>query len=140
MSDYRDVISAFADQEPVDVEQLSAALADPEAREYFMDILLLRGMVGDADPVESGRKQKEQRPQYRALAAAALIAIGLGTGYIAARATLDGNDAQASGDATVAPATRANQEVRDPSAQAPAPTHVIRMENGVDWNERSGGK
>lgn len=134
MSDHRDLIAAFADQEPVDVDQLSAALADPEAREYFIDILLLRGMVGDAEPAEP---RKTQKPRYRALAAAAFVAIGLGTGFLAARATLDRNGPENQADtaaATPAPGSS------DGSAQAPAPTHVIRMENGIEWNERSGGK
>lgn len=134
MTDHRDVIAAFADLEPVDVETLSAALADPEAREYFMDILLLRGMVGGAEPVEP---KKAQTPRYRALAAAAFITIGLGTGFLAARVMLDRNGDQiAQDDAIVSPVQRPAES----ATAAPPPTHVIRLESGVEWNERSGGK
>jgi len=27
----------------------------------------------------------------------------------------------------------------DPASTAPAPTHIFRIENGVNWNERSEG-
>jgi hypothetical protein len=64
-------------------------------------------------------------------AVAELVVVGVAAGFFAGRGTLGANppDRRAATDAVPAAAT----------TLAPAPTHVIRMENGVVWNERSGG-
>jgi hypothetical protein len=139
MTDHRDVIAAFADQEPVDAEALSAALADTDAREYLIDILLLRGMVagepGTRNLEPRNRAARNRAPRNRVLAAAAFVVIGLGAGFLASR-VMDRN-----GDSTAPPdAITASPDASANSTSAPTPTHVIRMENGVEWNERSGGK
>ena len=134
--DYRDVIAAFADQEPVDVDALSTALANEDAREYFIDILLLRGMVGGAETAEP-KKTRKSRTSW--LAAAAFVTIGLGAGFMAARATINRTTDQVASSEGAAAASPA-PATGDSAAPAPAPTHVIRLENGVEWNERSGGK
>jgi len=59
---------------------------------------------------------------------AALIVAGVGIGYLAGR----GTELRESG-------AHIDQTAADAPAIAPAPTHVIRMENGVIWNERAGG-
>ena len=68
--------------------------------------------------------------------AAALVTVCVTAGFMAGRLSWPGtsNSDRSPASVTVtpaaAPASRTN---------APAPTHVIRMERGVDWNERSGG-
>ncbi len=155
MTDHRDVIAAFADSEPVGAENLAAALAAPEGRDYLIDLLVLRGLVGDAH--EAGRTarvaaaaggltsrsasvagglQPAGRSKHRALwltAAAALLAAGVAAGFFAGRLTPGGSravDTRFASDAPVSVGT---------TTTAPAPTHVIRMEKGVAWSERSGG-
>ena len=140
MTDHRDVIAAFADNEPVDAGELALALADPAARDYFLDILVLRGLVGDAVNARTGaqplqaRDSAQPRPRPRPMwltAAAAMVIAGAGAGFLAGRQTTP--------DAVpgLQPPGIVSSEVA--TATAPAPTHVIRLENGVDWNERSGG-
>ena len=134
MTDHRDVIAAFLDQEPVDVPALERALADPDGREYFLDLLVLRGLIGGsavrpsiaADADRSDRRDKRRSALWFA-AAAALVAAGTTGGYVAGRVI----DRRAT--------TTAQVEASEPAAGAPAPTHVIRLENGVTWNEKAGG-
>jgi hypothetical protein len=139
MTDHHDVIAAFVDSEPVPAPDLTAALAEPAGRGYFIDLLVLRGLVGDATRATAGARaaaatQRSARPAHMALwlsAVAALVVVGVAAGFFAGRGTLGANppDRRAATDAVPAAAT----------TLAPAPTHVIRMENGVVWNERSGG-
>ena len=48
MTDHRDVVEAFLDREPVEAAALERALAHADGREYFIDLLVLRGLVGNA--------------------------------------------------------------------------------------------
>src|SRR5262245_61761916 len=92
MNDHRDVIAAFLDQEPVDVPALENALADPAGREYFLDLLVLRGLIGGAalrpalamNADRSGHRDKRRSALWLA-AAAALVAVGTTGGYFAGR-------------------------------------------------------
>lgn len=150
MTDHHDVIAAFVDQEPVNAQELSAALAAADGREYLIDLLVLRGLVQDVDvagglPKVAGGLQpagtgvgpaagiagSAHRRLWLSTAAAALVAVGLSAGFLAGRAT------DARPPVIDLPAQTASMP--DSTAPAPAPTHVIRMEKGVDWNERSGG-
>ena len=137
MNDHRDVIAAFLDQEPVDVPALERALADPDGREYFLDLLVLRGLIGGSAlrpsvAVQGDRSDRhdKRRSALWLAAAAALIAVGTTGGYMAGR-VID-RSATTTPATTTAPASAA-------TTGAPAPTHVIRLENGVTWNEKSGG-
>ena len=133
MTDHRDVVAAFLDHEPVEAAALERALADAGGREYLIDLLVLRGFVANPilrlDPIERPavleRKQGRRSGLWLA-AAAALVALGMTGGYVAGRVI----DRQQQ-------VSRAEQRASVPAA--PAPTHVIRLENGVTWNERSGG-
>ena len=42
-----EVISAFLDNEPFDPQALAAALADPDGREWLLDLVALRAIVAD---------------------------------------------------------------------------------------------
>jgi hypothetical protein len=127
MTDHRDVVEAFLDKEPVEAAALERALADGEAREYFIDLIVLRGLVGNA-PIVAQPHQADRRGHsvWWLAAAAALVAVGTTGGYLAGRVT----------DRPSVP-SRVEQVGTTPAA--PAPTHVIRLENGVTWNEKSGG-
>jgi hypothetical protein len=134
MTDHRDVVAAFLDHEPVEAPALERALADAGGREYFIDLLVLRGFVGDPAvrlvPVERAtsteRRTGRRSSAWWLAAAAVLVAMGTTGGYVAGRVV----DRQRQ-------TARVEHEV--PVQAAPAPTHVIRLENGVTWNEKSGG-
>lgn len=148
MTDYRDAIAAFVDQEPVSAQDLSAALSAADGREYLIDLLVLRGLVQDVDiaggfPASlalrrtgqagsgSAGSDRSRRTLWLGTAAAALVALGLSAGFVAGRTT---GARQSAIDLPMQTAS-----MSDSVQPAPAPTHVIRMEKGVDWNERSGG-
>ena len=128
MTDHRDVVEAFLDREPVEAAALEQALADADSREYFIDLLVLRGLVGNA-PIAADPPTPRLRRGQSALwlaAAAALVAVGTTGGYVAGRV----NDR---------PSASPRVEQAPTAPAAPTPTHVIRLENGVTWNEKSGG-
>jgi hypothetical protein len=129
MSDRLDLIASFADGEPVSAPELSTALAHEDARTYLIDVLALRGLLDGRPHLPAVTIVPPVRNRGRWLtAAAALLVAGVAGGYSAGRqAVTQVTDADRS--AVAAPAT----------AGAPAPTHVFRMENGVNWNERTGG-
>jgi hypothetical protein len=127
MIDMHDVIEAFIDGEPVDPPRLKAALAEEEGRDLLVDLLVLRGLVaGQAAlrPAASETPAPVRRSRLRLAAAAAAIAgVSVLGGYLAG--------SRRPPDVT--------QPVAVSGAPAPAPTHIIRLENGVDWNEKVGG-
>lgn len=138
MTDYQDVIAGFVDNEAIEAEALGSALARPEGREYLLDLLVLRGLVGGAQfagaraATASTTLQAATTPRPRGfwLALAAFLAAGVAAGFLAGRLGFmraPVNDGGAIDD-------KVSSEI-----SAPAPTHVIRMEKGVDWNEKSGG-
>ena len=135
MTDHHDVIGAFVDNEPIEAEDLAAALATPDGRDYLIDLLVLRGLVADGGGAltrSAGAAKKTSRYAFWLPAvAAALLTLGAGGGYLAGRVL--------SNHPSVSAPVASDSEISTPGAVAPAPTHVIRMEKGVDWNERSGG-
>ena len=137
MTDHRDIVAAFLDHEPVDAAALDRALADANGREYLIDLLVLRGLVanpaarlGPIDrPAASERARERGTGRRSALwlaAAAALVVVGTTGGYVAGRVVYRQHQV-----------SQAQPRVSGPAA--PAPTHVIRLENGVTWSEKSGG-
>ena len=128
MNGIHDIIEAFADNEPVDPARLKDALATPEGRDYFVDLLVLRGLVGgDAD----GRRTLAapfKRPVSRARrwsAAAAIGAISVMGGYYAGQQS--------------APAAGIDEATAPFSTSAPEPTRVIKLDDSADWIDRAGG-
>ncbi len=139
--DVIDVIAAFADGEPVAAPDLSAALAHEDARAYLIDVLALRGLVTDAKPqttaASSVTRARRQWSSLRIAAAAALIVVGVAAGFMAGSrfaisGEREGSEGREAGTVAAVPGAA-------PSPAAPAPTHVFRIENGVNWNERAGG-
>ena len=155
MADRLDIVAAFADGETISAVDLSLALAHEDARAYRIDILALRGLVSGAKPQVSNAPGASAHARLRmtplrAFAAAALVILCVATGFMVGRRTTGwatgpaggGTDtADSAGSAiTAGGTTSANtQQTNQTSAVAPAPTHVIRIENGVTWNERTGG-
>lgn len=128
MSEIHDCIAAFADGERVDPEGLDRALADAEGRAYLIDLLVLRGLFGHRSAPAVPAMPSRTSRFGRLPAVAALVVVSVLGGYIAGRQTGDRPPAAPTGPLT------AQSEVT-----APAPTQVIRLEPGVDWNERKGG-
>jgi hypothetical protein len=130
MSDVEDVIEAFVDGESVEPQWLDAALASVEGRAWLVDLLVLRGLVGGqpvARPAVVAPIRSRAVTGLRLWTAAAAIAgLGVFGGYLIG--------ARSAAHEASAPA------VSVANASAPAPTHVIRLENGVDWTERGGGQ
>ncbi|HUL74169.1 MAG TPA: hypothetical protein VLT86_13765 [Vicinamibacterales bacterium] len=127
MSDVHDVIEAFIDGERVDPALLKQALADEAGRDLLIDVLVLRSLVAEQAarrPVATEAPPRSRVSRLRLVVAAAGIAgLGLFGGYLAG----SHHPSPAAAPAGVS------------GAMAPAPTHIIRLENGVDWNEKVGG-
>lgn len=118
-----EVISAFLDNEPFDPQELSAALATAEGRDLLLDLIALGSVV---QPSEQARTVVTGRRPMWILASAAAVLIALVSGYQFGRNS-DGATQPAAGTPM--------------SVAAPAPTTVLKFEQGVNWTEspRSGG-
>ena len=128
MSDRHDVIEAFIDGEYVDPADLKQALSEEDGRDLLVDLLVLRGLVGAQPAVRSAAADvpaRSRASRLRLVAAAACIAgVGVLGGYLAGLRHTSPSVARPAAISAV---------------PAPAPTHIIRLENGVDWNEKVGG-
>lgn len=138
MSEIHDCIGAFADGEPVDPATLDLALADATGRAYLIDLLVLRRLYGRHGPaIAPGPLAAAKTPGRPTVtrrfvtAAAALVVAGTVGGYVAGRLSIP----------TAIPDRQAASRQPAPGAAltAPTPTQVIKLEPGVDWNERGGG-
>lgn len=137
MSEFHDCIGAFADGEPVDPEVLDRALAAPDGRAYLIDLLALRRLYGRHAPVVAAAPAAPSAPARPTVtrrfltAAAAVVVAGTLGGYAAGRLS----------NPTAVPDRQAASLQPAPGAAltAPKPTQVIKLEPGVDWNERGGG-
>ena len=126
------IIEAFLDGEAVDPAMLRAALADEAARDHFVDLLAIRGLLRGVDAVAPGAANQTPggRPRARWLAAAAALVVSLTAGYVA------GQRAMAStGGSTVEAVV-----VGGGTPDAPQPTRSIRFTPGVNWTDRPGGR
>lgn len=121
------IVEAFVDGEPVQPPALKDALADSEARDYLVDLLLLRGVVARMElPAAGTTGGRGGRSMYlRWLAAAAAMVISLFGGYLAGRrmvAPVEARTVEAFVESQSAPT-------------APAPTRIITLRPGVNWTE-----
>jgi hypothetical protein len=123
-------LDALLDGEPVNRDALQLELGDQEAREYLVDALLLRRMahaMGPAHYVAPGTPPTAARRLLRRVAAAAVVALSLGAGYVY------GQRAEA------APSSlEVSLVTTAPAPPAPEPTQSIRFEPGVNWTTSSG--
>jgi len=79
MSDTRDVLSAFLDDEPFDPNELTEALAESSGRALLIDLIALRHVVR-ADAIASVAPPRFRRRWIGALVAAAVV-LALFGGY-----------------------------------------------------------
>lgn len=103
MSGNHDVISAFLDDQPFELDELADTLNDPAGRAVLIDLIALRRIVQptDAMPAITAARPAWRRP-WRVAAAAAMLVLALGGGYLA-------------GERRAATTT----------AEAPAPTRIV---------------
>jgi len=131
MTEWQDVIEAFADGESVDADHLKSALALAEGRDHLVDVLLVRQLVGSQGatrPLAVSAPARKAAVRWGWIsAAAATIVLSVAGGYAVGHRTTGTTASASTSDA---------QLVTSP---APAPTRVIQLENGVDWTERGGG-
>jgi hypothetical protein len=78
-----DVISAFLDDRSFEPEELAHALDDPAGRALLIDLIVLRRIVQPTDAVPAiATANLERRRPWRVIAAAAMLVLALGGGYI----------------------------------------------------------
>lgn len=119
-------IDALLDGELVDRQALRLALDDPRARDYLLDVLLLRQMTREMEPKRFAIPATPRRPLVRGirwLAAGVLLAVSAGAGYAY------GQGSRIDPAAGVVEVTFDNP----PAPPAPEPTRSIRFEPGVNW-------
>jgi hypothetical protein len=127
------VIAAFADGERVDTQALRTALADEAGRDYLIDLVAMREIVGqtvgqkDGDDRASSPSGPARPPWHRSkavtgLAAAVAVAVGL-AGY--------GIGQQRAQVVSVAVLPPLEADVIVAVEAPPAPTQVIRLGSGV---------
>jgi hypothetical protein len=132
-----EAISTFVDGERVAPDLLKRALAAPEGRDYLVDLLTLREAVGRLGPYATAGV-RPARPIWRVArgsAAAAIVLLALAGGYLAGQ-RVNGS----AGTPANVPQDDSHMLVVMSAPAAPKPTHVIKLEPGVNWSDRSGGK
>ena len=120
-TEFREVLSALLDREPLDADVLAQVLEDREARALLVDFVRLRRLVtsdADAEAFEPARlsitRSRLTQPSWLAAAAAVVLSAGLGGWWVLERSAAD---------------------------EPPLPSRVVRFEPGVDWTENvSGGR
>ena len=141
MTDRIEIIAAFADGEDVAAEDLRAALATDEGRDYLIDVLALRRLVGDPISVQVGRPSRAGAPAGRpaymgwltGLAAALVVASATGGFFVGRQMTAPTQVSNA------APAVTVQATPPELLIPAPSPSRVIHLQTGKDWTERAGG-
>jgi hypothetical protein len=128
------VVAAFVDAEAVDATALRDALASDEARQYFVDLIVLRQSVVRMGPTTLLHVSPRRGVITRRMIAAviAFLAVG-GVGYLA------GERASAAVYLRQPSSASVEAVVEAPPLRAPTPTHVIRLEPGVNWHVEGGG-
>jgi hypothetical protein len=116
---HTETLSAFVDGEPVDLERLSAALDDAEARRALLDFVRLRELArSDTSPLPAslGQRRKASAKVHlvRFAAAAAVLLLVFIAGLLTPTPWEDGD----------------SSGVQPP----PQPVRVERFEPGVDWH------
>jgi len=83
MSSNHDVISAFLDDQPFELDELADTLNDPAGRALLIDLIALRRIVQptEAAPAMGAAGRPWRRP-WQYAAAAAVLLVALGGGYL----------------------------------------------------------
>ena len=130
-----EALAAWVDGEPVARTDVAIALETREGRDYVLDLMALRHMVNVTTPAPATRVYFRQTRRWPTFAAAA-AAVGLcaAGGFAAGRLVTPVQIASPDRpDAVVVPIST------PASITAPAPTRVIRLEEGTSWRENGGG-
>jgi hypothetical protein len=96
MSNKYEAISAFLDDASFNPVELEAALSEPEGRAFLIDLIAVRRLVQPSEAMPSIRPQASAGGfQWRIVAAAAVLFVGLTGGYFIAaqRSAASGVDA-----------------------------------------------
>ena len=126
------VVEAFLDGETLERSALLQALTDPDAREHFVDLLVLRHGIAALEPSAwSAGSAARPQPRRRWWAAAAVVILSVATGFLAGQRTVDATTNAAAVEAVAAPSN---------SVVAPRPTRVVALEPGVNWTESTGDR
>lgn len=132
MDTHFDTLAGWADGEPADRGEVLRALETAEGREYVVDLMAIRRLVAVTTPpahaYDTRHAARQSRQWLVPVAAAAVLCVA--AGYVAGRTAVP---------AAPAPVTDIRPAGTSAPASAPAPTHVIRFEAGVDWRETTGG-
>lgn len=83
MTNDLETVAAFVDGERVDPAALKRALAGDEGRDYLMELVAMRELVGDSAPPERPSMDPAAKPSsWRRLAVAAIVTVTVGVaGY-----------------------------------------------------------
>jgi len=129
-----EALAAWVDGEPVARTDVALALETREDRDYVLDLMALRRMVDATTPALAAKvTPRPAQPWARFAAAAAAVVLCAAGGFAAGRLATPMQVAPPGvPDATVTP-------ISSPAAvTAPAPTRVIRLDEGTSWRENGG--
>ena len=125
------IVEAFLDGEPVDPRALRSAIDAADVRDHLVGVLVLRDGVRMMGPdAWSAHSAERGRPRWRWMAAAAAVIVALTAGYYTG---------QRASAATAVPQGVETVVTLESMPDAPKPTHVIRLEPGVNWTDGRGG-
>jgi hypothetical protein len=126
-SDPLEIVSAFVDGERVDSRKLKDALASEDARQYLVDAIALREMSAEDQHTDVAVFHERPLDWRRWTAMAAMVALSVAGGYLMGRRAVE-------------PASSPTMTAAlNPAPPAPAPTNVVLLPAGVNW-EGAGGQ
>jgi hypothetical protein len=118
MSDAREVISAFLDDEPFNPIVLVKALSEPTGRDLLIDLIALRHLTQiDGKDARALNDHKPWRSSLRALVAVAAVLVALVGGYLVG---------ERRSDVTMPAAPPATRVVQSPAAWQDIPVGRTR--------------
>ena len=129
-----EALAAWVDGEPVARTEVALALETREGRDYVLDLMALRRMVDVTTPSLAAKipqRQVRRWPRFAAAAAAVVLcaAGGFAAGRLVAPERMDSSSSP----------TQVTVPVSTPASMtAPAPTRVIRLEEGTSWRDSGG--
>jgi hypothetical protein len=128
-----EALAAWLDGEPVARTDVADALETREGRDYVLDLMALRRMVDTTTPALAAKATSSHGRRWPAFAAAAAVVLCAAGGFVAGRLVTPER---------IAPPDTPNGIVvpvsTPASITAPAPTRVIRLEEGTSWRESGG--
>ena len=127
------------DGEVVAPGALREALADPDARDHFVDLLVIRGGVGSLGPPAWSASTSAWAGR-RWWVAAAVLVLGVASGFIAGQRTVDARVAAGVETVVESSPSRDGAGRLEGAIAAPKPTRTISLQPGINWTERTGGQ